>query len=170
METALEWISGNKVEEYMADHQQYPNASELWIYFQAVITWVQAVFPNYRREMKGVEWGFLYNQFSQGIYDAKALEAEILKLLDDEEVTSHKGIFSYLLTGDERFLSLRKFDEKMKRRVYERQKGICVKCKKHFDISEMEADHITPWREGGKTNEANCQLLCQRDNRSKGGR
>lgn len=170
LETALEWISGKEVEKYMADHQHYPNASELWIYFQAVITWVQAVFPKYRREMKGVEWGYLYNQFSQGVYDANALEEQALKLIDDDEVQNQKGIYTYLLTGDERALNLRKFDEKIKRRVYERQKGICVKCKKHFDISEMEADHITPWSEGGKTIEANCQLLCQRDNRSKGGR
>jgi len=170
LETALEWISANEVEQYMADHQKYPNASELWIYFQAVITWVEAVFPKYRKEMKGVEWGFLYNQFSQGVYGSKLLEEQILKLIDDDEVGSHKGIYSYLLTGDERFLNLRRFDDKIKRRVFERQKGFCAKCHKICDIGEMEADHITPWSEGGKTNEENCQLLCMRCNRTKGGK
>lgn len=88
----------------------------------------------------------------------------------DDKVHSHKGIYPYLLTNEERHLNLRKFDEKIKRRAYERQKGICVKCGKQFDIAEMEADHITPWNEGGKTDEANCQLLCVRDNRTKGGK
>ena len=41
---------------------------------------------------------------------------------------------------------------------------------KHFDISEMEADHIKPWHEGGKTNPENCQMLCKEDNRRKSGK
>jgi 5-methylcytosine-specific restriction endonuclease McrA len=57
-----------------------------------------------------------------------------------------------------------------RRQAYERQKGKCVKCGKKFDISEMEGDHIKPWYEGGKTNAANCQMLCKDDNRRKSGR
>ena len=57
-----------------------------------------------------------------------------------------------------------------KRQTYERQLGICPECEKHFPINEMEADHITPWDEGGKTNEENCQLLCKEDNRRKSGK
>lgn len=58
----------------------------------------------------------------------------------------------------------------MKREAYERQTGICVKCGKHFDFSEMEGDHVKPWREGGKTIAANCQMLCKDDNRRKSGK
>ena len=76
----------------------------------------------------------------------------------------------YVLYRDERHVNIRAFSDKMKREAYERQKRVCPKCKKKFDLSEMEADHIKPWREGGKTNAANCQMLCKDDNRRKSGR
>jgi len=170
LEKAIEWISGNHIESYMAKHQNEPNASKLWRYFQDVISWVQATFTVYRKEMKGIEWGELYNKFKDVIYDTKKLERDILKLIDDDEVQNTKGIYVYVLTGEERCLNLRQFDDKIKRKVYEKQKGICKKCKKRFDISEMEADHITPWHEGGKTIEKNCQMLCKDDNRRKSGK
>ena len=44
----------------------------------------------------------------------------------------------------------------MKREAYERQNGICAKCGERFEITEMEADHITPWSQGGKTIAENC--------------
>lgn len=170
LETAIEWISSNKIEDYMSKHQHDPNALALWDYFQSVITWVKGTFPVYRKEMKGIEWGKLYNEYKGNLYDAKKLEARILELIDDDEVQSHKGIYSYILTGDEKYLNLRQFDDKTKRRVYERQKGLCNECKNPFDISEMEADHIDPWHSGGKTVETNCQLLCKPDNRRKSGK
>jgi 5-methylcytosine-specific restriction endonuclease McrA len=88
----------------------------------------------------------------------------------DEDVTRKPGIYPYVLDGDERHLNIRPFSDNMKREAYERQKGICVKCQKHFELSEMEGDHIKPWREGGKTNAANCQMLCKDDNRRKSGK
>lgn len=87
LETAIAWISKNNIEEYMAQNQHKPNANELWLYFQSVINWIKVVFPNYRKEMKGVSWGELYNQFKDEIYDAKKLEEEIVKLMQDEDVT-----------------------------------------------------------------------------------
>ena len=33
-------------------------------------------------------------------------------------------------------------------------------CKDHFEIDEMDADHILPWSKNGKTNTENCQMLC----------
>ena len=57
-----------------------------------------------------------------------------------------------------------------KRVAYGRQKGICVHCGKHFEFEEMEADHITPWKEGGTTVAENCQMLCRNCNRIKGGK
>ena len=80
------------------------------------------------------------------------------------------GIYPYLLTGNEKYLSIRAFSDAMKQKVYEKQKGICVVCKEHFELTQMEADHITPWHEGGKTNEENCQMLCRECNRRKSGK
>ena len=95
---------------------------------------------------------------------------ETAKLMEDDEVGKKSGIYPYLLTKDERHLNLRAFSDKEKRQAYERQKGKCIKCGEKFDISEMEGDHIKPWHEGGKTNAANCQMLCKDDNRRKSGR
>jgi len=98
------------------------------------------------------------------------LENEIKELMQDEDVTKKSGIYPYVLTRQERYLSIRAFTDKMKREAYERQNGICPFCKKKYDISEMEADHITPWHEGGKTTAENCQMLCRQDNRTKAGK
>jgi len=154
----------------MAKHQHDKNADELWQYFQDVIAWVRKTFPNYRHEMAHVNWGELYNQYKDKKLNAAKLENEIKELMQDEDVTKKSGIYPYVLTGQERHLSIRAFTDKMKREAYERQKGICRFCKKRFDISEMEADHTTPWHEGGKTIAENCQMLCKQDNRTKSGK
>jgi len=170
LETALSWINEGKIEDYMAKNQHKKNADELWNYFQKVIEWVRETFPNYRREMSGVEWGDLYNKFKDKKINAKKLEEEIKGLMQDEDVTKKSGIYPYVLTKQEKYLSIRAFTDKMKREAYEWQDGTCPFCKKQFDISEMEADHITPWHEGGKTIAKNCQMLCKQCNRNKGGR
>ena len=170
LETVLKWISDNKIEEYMAEHandKKYDNASELWQYFQTAIAWVQTIFPEYRKEMKGLEWGEFYNKYHNNSYNATDLENKIKQLMQDEDVTSKKGIYEYLLNGDERNLSIRAFTDNMKREAYERQNGICAKCGEYFEITEMEADHITPWSQGGKTIVENCQMLCRDCNRRK---
>ena len=170
LETAIDWISKGKIEDYMSKHQHEPNANELWLYFQAVINWVKVTFPKYRREMKGVPWGVLYNDFKNKKLDSKKLEKEITELMQDDDVTKKSGIYIYILTRNEKFLNIRTFTDSQKRESYERQKGVCPKCKKHFEIEEMEADHITPWHEGGKTTSENCQMLCKQDNRLKSGK
>jgi len=175
LETALSWINDGKIEDYMAKHQHDKNADDLWDYFQDVITWTRKIFPNYRREMNNVPWGELYNQFKDKKFDSKKLEKETTELMQDEDVTKKSGIYEYVLTRNEKFLNIRAFTEKMKREAYERQNGICQFCKKQkkekikWDISEMEADHITPWHEGGKTIAENCQMLCKEHNRTKSG-
>jgi len=170
-ETAIEWHAGatssGTIEEYMSKHQRDANAVALWNYFQSVINWVKATFPKYRKEMKGVEWGPLYYTFGSKAIDAGKLEKQVAKLMADEDVERKSGVFLYVLNGDEKHLNLRAFSPNMKREAYERQKGICVKCNKHFELDEMEGDHAKPWREGGKTNAANCQMLCKDDNRRK---
>ena len=173
LETVIRWIAAREekeIEDYMAERQHEPSANELWLYFSSVINWVKAIFPKYRREMKGIEWGMYYNKFGAGKFDPKALETKLVALMEDEDVTRHAGIYEYLIDGEERHLSLRVFSEKMKRTAYERQKGICPTCKNHFDFEKMEGDHITPWHLGGKTLAENCQMLCQNDNRTKSGK
>ncbi|MFH0831895.1 MAG: DUF262 domain-containing protein [archaeon] len=170
LETVLSWINNEKIEEYMSKHQHDKKADELWEYFQNVISWVRKIFPNYRKEMRGINWGELYNKFKNKKLDSKKLEKEIAGLMQDEEITNQKGIYLYILTRNERYLNLRAFSDKQKRIAYEKQKGICPKCKKHFEIEGMEADHITPWHEGGKTTAENCQMLCKHDNRIKSGK
>ncbi len=170
LETAIKWISEGKIAEYMARHQQEPNANELWLYFQGVIHWVRAVFPEYRKEMEGRDWGRFYNSFKDGKFDSAKLEKDIAALMQDEDVTNKKGIYEYVLTGQEKHLNIRAFSKGQKREAYERQQGICAVCGEHFALQEMEADHITPWREGGQTIAQNCRMLCREDNRRKGAR
>lgn len=170
LETALSWINDGKIEDYMAKHQHDKSADELWNYFQNVVAWIHKVFPHYRKEMASVNWGELYNQFNNKELSADKLETEITTLMQDEDVTKKSGIYPYVLTRQEKHLSIRTFNDKMKREAYERQKGNCVWCKKTFEIEEMEADHITPWHEGGRTTAENCQMLCKEDNRTKSGR
>ena len=171
LETAISWISEDKIESYMATHQHDPNATALWMYFQSVITWVNATFTNKRKKfMKGIQWGFLYNKYKDVIYDTKAIEEETARLIADDEVEKKSGIYAYILTRDERHLGIRTFSDSVKQKVYEKQGRKCIVCKKEFDISEMEGDHITPWHENGKTIEENCQMLCKDDNRRKSGK
>jgi len=171
LETALGWISAGLIELYMAKHQHDENANDLWIYFQNVIACVRKVFPYYRSEMKGVEWGLLYNEdVLRDDLNPNELEVKVKKLMQDEDVTKKSGIYCYVLTGQEKYLSIRAFTDKMKREAYERQDGTCSFCKKEYNISEMEADHIKPWHEGGRSIADNCQMLCKQDNRTKAGR
>lgn len=170
LETVIKWINDGQIEAYMAEHQHDANAAELWQYFQRVINWVQVVFPNYRREMKGISWGTLYNQYNTSIFNHIDLENRIKTLMMDDDVTKKKGIYEYLLSGDEKYLSIRSFTPQQKREAYERQDGICVVCNEHFELKDMEADHIDPWSKGGRTITENCQQLCIPCNRRKSGK
>ena len=170
LETAIKWFNDGKIEEYMAQNQHLPNAAGLWLYFQAVINWVKAVFPHDRKEMKGVDYGFLHRRFKDAQHDPLKLEEQIVELMQDEDVTKKTGIYPYVLTKDEKYLSLRAFTDKQKREAYERQGGVCPKCNEKFALEAMEADHIKPWHEGGKTVAENCQMLCRDDNRRKSGK
>jgi len=168
LETVLGWINNGEVADYMARHQHEENADELWQYFQDVIAWVRTTFPNYRKQMYGQEWGVWYNWFKETNLDAIELEKEIAELIQDDEVTKKSGIWAYVLTRKQSYLNLRAFDEDTRLAAYERQGGRCARCGKEFPLVEMDADHITPWVEGGKTNAENCQMLCREDNRRKG--
>ncbi|MBW8001867.1 MAG: DUF262 domain-containing protein [Planctomycetes bacterium] len=170
LETAIKWLSGGNIKDYMSKHQHDKNANELWEYFKDVITWIESTFTKKRKKfMKGVDWGSLYNTYKDEKYDTGEIEKESAKLILDDDVKK-SGIYPYILTRDEKYLSIRAFTDAMKQKVYEKQKGKCVVCKKHFEIEEMEADHIKPWHEGGKTTEENCQMLCKECNRRKSGR
>ena len=170
LETALDWISSGEIKKYMSEHQHDRTANELWTYFQSVITWVDSTFPVYRKEMKGIDWGNLYNNFKDKNLDPVALEKEIARLMQDEEVGNKKGVYFYVLEKDEKRLNIRSFNDNMKRMAYEKQSGLCKVCGKQFKYEDMEGDHIDPWHSGGKTNSENCQMLCKPCNRRKSGK
>jgi hypothetical protein len=142
LEAALDWISNGNIKGYMSEHQHDTDAIPLRTYFQSVITWVSGKFSNYRKEMKGVDWGFLYNAFKDKTLDAVALEKEIARLMKDDDVSNKKGIYAYVLDGEERHLNIRAFTDNTKREAYERQNGNCKNCGKHFEYEEMEGDLI----------------------------
>lgn len=164
LETVLEWAGareGKEIAAYMAEHQHDAKATELWDYFRDIFYWVEATFPVKRKEMKGLPWGLWYNEYGDQHFDANALEARIQELFADEyEVTRLKGVYEYLLTGNESALSLRSFDKRDMTRKYEEQNHKCAICGKTFPIEKMQGDHIKPWSEGGKTVYENLQMLC----------
>ncbi|EOZ3522498.1 HNH endonuclease family protein [Campylobacter upsaliensis] len=184
LESAIAWKvdsrKDEKICEYMAKNaKDSKNADELWEYFAKVIDWVEMKFEKYRKEMKGLEWGLFYNTYKDKPLDAKELESKIIELMQDDEVGSKKGVYPYLLSGDEKHLSLRAFSDSVKRAVYEKQGGVCansdghikgVKCpheNERLELEQMEADHILAWSKGGKTEKENCQMLCRECNRKK---
>jgi 5-methylcytosine-specific restriction endonuclease McrA len=124
-------------------------------------------FPKYRKEMKGIDWGKLYDTYGGNLYDTDKLEKRIADLMMDDDVTNKKGIYEFVLSGEERCLSIRAFTDSQKRRIYEYQKGICKMCHQHFEYEEMQGDHIVPWSKGGKTVDDNLQMLCADCNRKK---
>ena len=182
-ETALSWIVDYQnrlstfdfersglltIEKYMARHQHDTDADELWQYFQDVIHWIEKLFGRkYKKEMKGVEWGLLYNKHKDTPLTATAINEQMARLMADSDVQKKSGIFAYILDHDIHHLGIRTFDANTRREVYERQGGKCAICGKPFDIEVMEADHITPWVEGGRTIASNCQMLCRDCNRRK---
>lgn len=186
--TALEWVSRGKAEEYMRDHRFSSDIRELVNYFDSVIDWVRSVFPFVESEMRGLPWGELYERYHATPYNRTYMERRARELYADPYVKNRRGIFEYLLGGetDTRLLDIRIFDEATKRVVYARQteeaKAVgtsnCPYCAIGHDASahkiwkqsEMDADHVTAWSKGGKTDIQNCQMLCKHHNRAKGNR
>lgn len=168
LETAIKWISKNKIEDYMGKHQNDADAKKLLLYFKKVIAWIETVFAVYRAEMKGLAWGEFYNKFKDNEFDSDALELETSKLMEDEEIGNKRGIYEYLLTREKKHLNLRVFSKKQKREAYQKQDGIYPVCNKKFKIEDMAGDHIIAWVDGGKTIDENCQMLCKKDNLRKG--
>lgn len=186
LETAIEWMNGNKVDEYMRDHQHDTNANELWLYFKGVIDWVAATFPTKRPQMKSVKWGPLYNHYKGSNLDPAELEERVNALMSDVDVHNKRGIYEYVLGGeaDTKLLNVRVFDEKTKLAAYGKQTKAakaanvsnCPMCasgannnaERIYEITEMDADHVTAWSNGGSTAMSNCEMLCVPHNRSKG--
>ena len=175
---ALEWMAehetrGKKPQtavDYMARHQHDINAMPLWTYFQNVLRWAMDTFnmKKFKKIMKGLDWAKYYDEYHEKPLDIGKMEKQIVYLLGDDEIQKPIGIIPYVLTGDERNLDLRSFPDNMKLAVWEKQKHKCNLCGKEFDYVFMEGDHITPWREGGRTTVENCQILCRECNRRKG--
>lgn len=180
LKKALEWMAEHEMREghrqsavgYMAAHQHDPNANNLWSYYQQVLNWAITNFDmkRFKKIMKGLDWAYFYDNYSKVTLDTAELAKQISRLMRDSEVQRPNGIIPYVLTGDERHLGLRAFPEDIKLAVWEQQHHICPLCGKEFDYEFMEGDHITPWREGGRTVVENCQMLCRECNRRKGAR
>ena len=169
LEKALKWISNGDPAQYMAEHQNDEDANSLWQYFQSVIQWVERIFPNYNKDMKSVDWGYLYNNYKDVEFNSNLLSQRFISVLQDDEVQlrTTKGIYYYLITKEEKHLNLRAFDFKHKALAFQNQQGKCIKRQNQFLIEELQADHIVPWSKGGKTIQDNCQLLCQPCNATK---
>ena len=178
LKKALEWMAEHEtrmgkrqsVVGYMAEHQHDPNANNLWTYFQNVLNWAITNFEmkKFKKIMKGLDWALLYDRYHQKTLNTAEMWKQISALMLDGEIQKQQGIIPYVLTGDEHYLDLRAFPEDIKNAVWEKQNHICPHCGKEFDFEFMEGDHITPWREGGRTVIENCQMLCKECNRRKG--
>ena len=188
LETALDWVSKGNIEEYMSIHRYDNNISELKTYFTSVIDWADSVFQDIRPEMCGLEWGRLYEAYHNTPYDPEQIHVRVRALYGDEFVSDRRGIYEYVLGGeqDKSLLNIRVFDDKTKKKVYAVQTAKaeaehvsnCPYCA-HMDganktriyrLNEMDADHVTAWSKGGSTDESNCMMLCKTHNRSKGNR
>ncbi|MBQ6773374.1 MAG: DUF262 domain-containing protein [Synergistaceae bacterium] len=178
LETAIKWAADydgirektpdKAIREYMRLHQHDKDCGGLWLYFKRVIDWVKFLFPVTRPIMKGIQWGMLYNIHGGKSYNPSELEERIKALITDYDITNKAGIYEYVLDGEIKHLHIRKFSDRDKLTAYERQNGICSVCGKHFELSEMQADHIIAWSRGGHTEPDNCQVLCKECNRMKG--
>lgn len=188
LERALEWVSKGSVDAYMSKHRHDTNIDELKKYFNDVIDWITSVFVDVESEMKGLEWGRLYETYGKNSYDPEKVSKEVRKLLGSFEVKNRRGVFEYILGGskDTKLLNIRVFDEPTKKMVYRKQtdaanakgESNCPLCAighdanndKVWAFSDMDADHVTAWSKGGATDESNCQMLCKTHNRAKGNR
>ena len=188
MERALDWVSKGNISDYMSQHRKDENINELKTYFNSVIEWASSVFKDVQREMCGIEWGRLYEEYHKKSYNPAKVSAEAQELYADPYIKNRKGIFEYILGGsvDTKLLEVRVFDEATKKTVYAAQtkkaetkgKSNCPLCavghdankSKIWKLDEMDADHVTAWSKGGGTNAKNCQMLCKTHNRAKGNR
>jgi len=188
LKCALDWVSKGKIDKYMSKHRKDKNIDELKRYFNSVIDWVSSVFKDVKNEMRGREWGRLYEEYHKKPYNSEKVSAEVHKLYDDPYVKDRKGIFEYILGGstDTKLLDIRVFDDATKKSVYASQtkkaeaksESNCPLCaighdankKKIWKLSEMDADHVAAWSKGGETVAKNCQMLCKTHNRAKGNR
>lgn len=183
---ALNWVSKDNVEDYMSKHRHDNNINELKTYFNSVIDWVDGVFTDVYDEMRGLEWGRLYETYHKQPYDSQAIAKKVSELYGDDFIKNKKGIFEFVLGGcvDSKLLEVRIFDDRDKKAVYNKQtaeakeKGIsncplCALCNDNnktriWQLKEMDADHVTAWSKGGATDISNCQMLCKTHNRAKG--
>lgn len=188
LECALDWVSKGSIDDYMSRHRYDNNITELKTYFNSVIDWISAVFMDVESEMRGLEWGRLYETYHNTAYDPAKVSRQVHSLLEDPYIRNRKGIFEYILGGsvDTKLLDVRVFDEATKKAVYAEQtalakaKGLsnCSLCaighdaNKHkiWSLSDMDADHVSAWSKGGATDIRNCQMLCRTHNQAKGNR
>lgn len=188
LERSLDWVSKGDIGGYMSQHRNDNNVNELKTYFNSVLDWVSTVFIDVLPEMKGLEWGRLYEEHHGKSYDPKRMSDDVRKLATDDYVKSRKGIFEFLLGGsvDTKLLDVRVFETPVKRAAYAKQtqaaegkgESNCPLCavghgankSRIYKLEEMDADHVSAWSKGGGSSAKNCQMLCITHNRAKGNR
>jgi len=188
LECALDWASHGAIDNYMSKHRHDQDINDLKAYFNTIIDWISGVFTDVESEMKGLDWGGLYERYREKTYNPMEVSAEVRKLLGDFEVKDRRGVFEYILGGsvDTKLLSVRIFDEPTKKIVYIKQtdaagaksESNCPLCAighdanrdRIWNLTEMDADHVAAWSKGGATSVENCQMLCKTHNRAKGNR
>jgi hypothetical protein len=185
---ALDWVSKGDIGAYMSAHRTEKNINGLKNHFNSVIDWVSTVFTDVLPEMRGLEWGRLYEEYHGKSYNAAKMSAAVNELAADDAVQNNRGIFEYLLGGGQHreLLQIRVFDPKTKRAAYTKQtqaakaksKSNCPLCAggdnankaRIYAFDEMDADHVTAWSNGGDSSAENCEMLCVTHNRAKGNR
>jgi hypothetical protein len=120
---ALNWVSKGNITDYMSRNRFVNNISELKRYFNSVIEWVSTTFVEVESEMRGLEWGRLYEMYHKVPYDSKVVLKEMHRLYADPYVKNRKGVFEYILGGlsDTKLLEVRVFDEATKQSVFSKQ-------------------------------------------------
>ena len=188
LERALDWVSQGDIGGYMSQHRNDKSINGLKTYFNSVIDWVSTVFIGVLPEMRGLEWGSLYEKYHGNAYDPKKMAEDVNQLYADDCVSSRKGIFEFLLGGsvETKLLEVRVFETPVRKATYAKQtlaaqarsKSNCPHCamghvanqSRIYRFDEMDADHVSAWSKGGASSARNCQMLCITHNRAKGNR
>ena len=190
LEMALDWVSyrdyrdcglnkAERIESYMLAHRNDDNADDVLNFYKTVIDWINDIFfhdytPKSYQSLASQNWVEMYLNYS-GITNSYTDEQKIhiterckfLIGLGADLYSKSDGIYEWVLRGEKmdevnEYLSLRTFKPEDRQKMYNSQGGIDPIDGLHYDITEMEAHHIKPWRLGGPTDYDNMVMLCKK--------
>ena len=128
LEVALDWVSasqGISVDAYLAQHRHDTDIDGLKTYFTSVIDWIGSVFtrpPD--KEMRGLDWGRLYETYHSTSYNAAEIDAEVDALRARPGRREHARASTSTCSAarpSHSCSTIRLFDDKTKRAAYEQQ-------------------------------------------------